>query len=98
MVKRLEQSEVVERFRAQHGDRYDYSRLNYRGMAWKVTIICPEHGEFVQDAGTHARGSGCPRCYYDSVYHRRIAERDARINAAICGLTEQTQEKQNESS
>lgn len=80
-VNRLTQAEILARFKAAHGERYDYSRAHYRGMYRKVTIGCPVHGWFIQDPRTHARGSGCPRCYYDSVYHRRIAEREA-IRAA----------------
>ena len=29
-----------------HGDRYDYSKVNYVNAKTKITIICPIHGEF----------------------------------------------------
>ena len=46
-----------------HGERYDYSRVEYRGQQHKVTIGCPEHGDFVQNAASHTnQGNGCPKC------------------------------------
>ncbi|MEE3416938.1 MAG: hypothetical protein VZR53_16420, partial [Prevotella sp.] len=45
-----------------HGDKYDYSKVNYVNNSTKVTIICPEHGEFEQTPASHLRGSGCPKC------------------------------------
>ena len=31
-----------------HGDKYDYSEVNYVNAQSKVRIICPEHGVFLQ--------------------------------------------------
>ena len=45
-----------------HGDKYDYSKVEYKSVKDKVCIICPEHGEFYQNAGSHLMGIGCPRC------------------------------------
>ena len=48
MGKKLTEEEVISRFRDVHGDKYDYSKVVYVDMNSKVTIICPEHGEFEQ--------------------------------------------------
>ena len=45
-----------------HGDKYDYSKVNYINAHVKVTIICPEHGEFKQRPNNHLRGAGCSSC------------------------------------
>jgi len=45
-----------------HGDKYDYTKVTYRGAKTKVIIICPEHGEFEQEGGSHTQGCGCPKC------------------------------------
>ena len=45
-----------------HGDKYDYSKVNYIDARTKVCIICPEHGEFWQTPRSHLSGSGCPIC------------------------------------
>ena len=45
-----------------HGDKYDYSKVEYKGALQKVCIICPEHGEFWQIPNSHLNGSGCKKC------------------------------------
>lgn len=45
-----------------HGDKYDYSKVNYVNSKDKVCIICPEHGEFWQSPAKHLYGRGCPKC------------------------------------
>lgn len=52
----------IERAISVHGDKYDYSRVDYRGASEKVLIICPKHGVFYQTGYTHLKGSGCPQC------------------------------------
>ena len=46
-----------------HGDKYDYSLVNYKNNGTKITIICKIHGEFNQQPRHHLHGSGCPTCY-----------------------------------
>ena len=36
----------IEKAKRVHGDKYDYSKVEYVNTATKVCIICPEHGEF----------------------------------------------------
>ena len=45
-----------------HGDKYDYSKVEYVNNKTKVCIICPEHGEFWQTPKQHIKGQGCPKC------------------------------------
>lgn len=45
-----------------HGDKYDYSKVEYINNHSKVCIICPIHGEFWQNASSHLKGCGCPKC------------------------------------
>ena len=54
--------DFIERAKAVHGDKYDYSKSIYRGMANKLIIICPIHGEFEQEAHAHLLGQGCKKC------------------------------------
>lgn len=53
----------IKKSRQVHGDRYDYSRVNYVNNVTKVEIICPEHGSFWQLPKTHKRGRGCHKCH-----------------------------------
>ena len=59
---RLTVDEVIHRFEKSHGKRYDYSKVEYVNNHTKVTIICSEHGEFLQKPVHHRRGQGCPEC------------------------------------
>lgn len=45
-----------------YGDKYDYSKTVYKTVNDDVVIICPKHGEFIQNAHLHLRGRGCPKC------------------------------------
>jgi hypothetical protein len=45
-----------------HGNKYDYSKVDYKDNSTKVCIICPEHGEFWQRPNNHLSGQGCPAC------------------------------------
>lgn len=46
-----------------HGGRYTYSPERVRDQgAWKVRIMCPEHGEFLQNPAKHKSGQKCPAC------------------------------------
>lgn len=56
-------SEMIQRFRKAHGDRYDYSEVKYLGAEVKVTVICPDHGKFKILPGNHyANKVGCSKC------------------------------------
>lgn len=54
--------EWARRAKSVHGDKYDYTLVKYTRSRDKVTIVCPSHGPFLQEAGKHLRGSGCPAC------------------------------------
>ena len=60
--KKLNTEEFIKRAKEVHGDKYDYSKVNYIDSSTKVTIICPTHGEFEQTPASHFRGQGCPDC------------------------------------
>ena len=52
----------IEKAEKRHGDKYDYTKVDYVDSLTKVCIICPEHGEFWQTPQAHVRGNGCPKC------------------------------------
>jgi hypothetical protein len=45
-----------------HGDKYDYSKINYNNSQEKIIIICKVHGEFEQRPNNHLNGQGCAKC------------------------------------
>jgi len=58
---RLSKDEFIDKSNKIHGNKYDYSKVNYINYRKKVIIICPKHGEFLQTPTTHSR-SGCVKC------------------------------------
>ena len=57
----------IEKSRKIHGDKYDYSKVEYKGNRYNVKIICPEHGEFIIQAANHLKGKGCQKCSYNKL-------------------------------
>lgn len=62
MSKRKTTEQFIEDARAIHGDKYDYSKVEYVNSRTKVCIICPIHGEFFQEANGHIQGKKCYLC------------------------------------
>lgn len=60
--KLLSTEEFVGKARVIHGDRYDYSFVEYKGTKEPVQIICPDHGAFLQVPNYHLTGNGCQTC------------------------------------
>jgi len=60
--KRIAQDEWIKKANVIHNNKYDYSKVLYTGCYDKVLIVCPKHGEFWQEANSHLRGRGCPKC------------------------------------
>ena len=55
---------IINIFKEVHGDKYDYSLINYTSIRDKVKIICSIHGVFEQSPDSHKRGFGCSKCGY----------------------------------
>lgn len=54
-----------------HGNRYNYSQVEYINALTKITIICPAHGAFKQNPANHVRDVGCPKCGDESAALKR---------------------------
>jgi len=62
---RMTTESFIEKAKAIHGDKYDYSSVNYVGSQVKVDIICPLHGVFQQAPDSHLQNHGCSKCDTD---------------------------------
>jgi len=63
----------LNKAREKHGDKYDYSKVQYKGSKKKVIIICDKHGEFLKSPGNHYKGQGCLECAeLNSRYKRKL--------------------------
>lgn len=54
--------DFIERGQVTHKENYDFSKSNYVNPKTKITIICPEHGEFSMLPYNFLKGQGCPVC------------------------------------
>lgn len=62
-MRKLTTGEWVEKAIAVHGDRFDYSYVNYTGNKEPVEIVCQNHGVFHQLPSVHLRSKdGCSAC------------------------------------
>ena len=59
--------EWIEKAKEKHGNKYDYSKVEYINAITNIIIICPinNHNEFSQKPSNHICGhiSGCPKCF-----------------------------------
>jgi len=63
LKKRLTNEEFISKANTLHGNKYDYSKVEYKTTDTPVCIICPEHGEFWQTPHNHiGQKQGCPKC------------------------------------
>lgn len=73
---------VLEKFKAIHKDRYDYSQFVYTRRVDPSIVICKEHGSFEISAGNHLAGNGCNQRYLDSKSGWRLDTWIERANVA----------------
>ena len=45
-----------------YGNRYDYSKVDYKNRDNRVIVTCLIHGDFQVYAREHLDGKGCPKC------------------------------------
>ena len=62
-LQRKKYEDFIAEAKKIHGNKYDYSKVEYVNNRTKVCIICPEHGEFWQTPNAHLKlYEGCPLC------------------------------------
>lgn len=60
--KRDTKETFIRKAKEIHGDKYDYSNVDYVNQNKCVEIICKKHGSFIQLPASHLQGRGCPKC------------------------------------
>jgi hypothetical protein len=53
--------EFIKKAIQKHGNKYCYDLVDYKNNTTKIKIICPVHGEFLQNPKVHLKG-GCRKC------------------------------------
>lgn len=62
MSKKLTTEEFIRRAKEVHGDKYDYSKVEYVNNTTKIEVICSKHGSFFTQPSSILNGHGCPSC------------------------------------
>lgn len=71
--KGLTNEEIIEKIKLVHGNKYDYSKVEYKKSSEKICLICPIHGEFfVTPSKIFNRGDGCPKCSKENARKKNI--------------------------
>jgi ssDNA-binding Zn-finger/Zn-ribbon topoisomerase 1 len=83
MPKNITTEKWIEKAIKIHGDKYDYSKVEYINNRTPVCIICPEHGEFYQVPYAHLAGKGCPICGKIKKAKSKTSNTDEWIKKAI---------------
>ena len=82
MSKRLTNEEFLKRVRAVHGEKYDFSKIDYKGCKTKVCVICPEHGEYLVFPSVLLCGGECNKCAYEKKTQKNTLSTDEFIKRA----------------
>ena len=84
MAERLRSSkeDFIKKARKVHGDKYNYSKVDYVNNTTKVCIICPEHGEFLQMPTNHIKGCGCLTCGNENSQEKKTSSKEEFITKA----------------
>jgi hypothetical protein len=64
-MRKITTEEYLERVKSIHGDKYDYSNVEYINTRTKVILICKTHGAFEIKADNVLAGQGCGQCARD---------------------------------
>lgn len=67
MSKKVTTQEWIQRAMLVHGDKYDYSLVEYKNAHAKVKIICDKGHLFEQAPYSHLSGIRCTYCRYSNV-------------------------------
>lgn len=70
----------IEKSKKVHGDKYDYSYVNYIDRHTKVKIICKEHGFFEQLPNNHISGQICGKCAGKNITKEEFIEKCKKIH------------------
>ena len=71
IYQRYNTETFIQKARAIHGDKYDYSLVAYINARTKIKVICPIHGIFEVRPLRHLNGQNCPLCVKQNSFSTR---------------------------
>jgi len=83
-MPKLTTEQFIEKARAIHGDKYDYSKVEYVNAKTKVCIVCKEHGEFWMRPDNFINSKQeCPGCWAERRGAIQLLPQEEFIKRAI---------------
>ncbi len=65
-----------------HGDKYNYTPVDYKTALTKVGIVCKIHGLFNIQPNSHLSGQGCKKCGYEKNSLNRSKDKEVFLEEA----------------
>ena len=75
--------QFIEMSIKKHGDKYNYSKVEYIHGGQNVIIFCKEHGDFFQIAQNHLSGKGCKKCAMNLLHNKSRSNNEEFIEMSI---------------
>lgn len=75
-------SNLIDKFKSIHGDRYMYDNIVFQSTESSVDITCKIHGKFSQRIFDHMNGANCPLCGINNRRDKLLSTIDEFINKA----------------
>jgi hypothetical protein len=71
MARKITHTEFINKAKEKFGDRFDFSKTEYKGSHEKIKVICKEHGESTKNAYAFMNSKyGCAKCYNKKTVER----------------------------
>lgn len=74
--------EFIEEIEKIHGDKYDYSKIEYKNNCTKVCVVCKKHGDFYIRPDHLINGGGCKECFKEKQSERKLKTNEQFITSA----------------
>jgi hypothetical protein len=66
-----------------HENKYDYSKVIWKGVDIDIIVVCPIHGDFEIRPADHKRGRGCQKCSKETHIQYNKLDTDNFIEKSI---------------
>ena len=61
-MRKINKEIFINKSKIIHGEKFDYTLVDYKNVRTKVKIICSNCGVFEQLPWVHMKGNGCSKC------------------------------------
>lgn len=83
MAHKKTREQFIEKSISVHGQKYDYSKVEYSGWHSKVVLVCPTHGDFLIQAARHIFGKGCAACSHAKTGNSKRNTQESFVAKAV---------------